>query len=92
MHVLYLFAGVERRADVRHYLEELAKRDGYTLKILQLDILRNEGHNLHKEEVWNWVSQQLQSGLVDLFFGGTALQHAQSRQVPVQTTWWATAS
>ena len=31
VHVLYLFAGVERRADVRHFLEELAKRDGYTL-------------------------------------------------------------
>ena len=45
----------------------MAKRDGYTLKGLQVDILRNEGHNLHKEEVWNWVSQQLQSGLVDLF-------------------------
>ena len=66
MHVLYLFAGVERKADVRHYLQELAKRDNVTLKGLQLDILRNEGHNLHKDEVWSWVSLQLQSGLVDL--------------------------
>ena len=67
MHVLYLFAGVERKADVQHYLIELAKRDNVRLKGLQLDILRNEGHNLHKEEVWAWVSQQLQEGLVDLF-------------------------
>ena len=67
MHVLYLFAGVERKADVQHYLIELAKRDNVSLKGLQLDILRNEGHNLHKEEAWAWVSQQLQEGLVDLF-------------------------
>ena len=67
VHVLYLFAGVERKADVQHYLQELAKRDNICLKGLQLDILRNEGHDLHKEEVWTWVSQQLQSGVVDLF-------------------------
>ena len=65
VHVLYLFAGVERKADVQHYLVEWAKRDNVCLKGLQLDILRNEGHNLHKEEVWNWVLQQLHSGLVD---------------------------
>lgn len=58
---------MERKADVRRYLEELAKRDNFCLKGLQLDILRNEGHDLHKEEVWTWVSQQLQSGVVDLF-------------------------
>ena len=52
---------------MQHYLIELAKRDNVSLKGLQLDILRNEGHNLHKEEVWAWVSQQLQEGLVDLF-------------------------
>ena len=67
-----------------HYLEELAKKDGYTLKGLQLDILRNEGHNLHKEEVWAWVSQQLESGIVDLFLVGASLQHSQSSQVPIQ--------
>lgn len=67
MHVLYLFAGVERKADVRDYLVELAKRDNLCLKGLQLDILRNEGHDLHRDDVWRWVSQQLQSGVVDLF-------------------------
>ena len=67
MHVLYLFAGVERKADVRHYLEQLARRDNVRLKGLQVDILRNEGHDLLKEEVWDWVQRQLQSGLVDLF-------------------------
>ena len=67
MHVLYLFAGVERKADVRNYLVELAKRDNFCLKGLQLDILRNEGHDLHRDDVWRWVSQQLQSGMVDLF-------------------------
>ena len=66
MHVLYLFAGVERKADVRHYLEQLAIKDNVRLLGLQVDILRDEGHNLHKEEAWAWVSQQLQSGLVDL--------------------------
>ena len=75
MHVLYLFAGVERKADVQHYLIELAKRDNVSLKGLQLDILRNEGHNLHKEEVWAWVSQQLQEGRVDLFAGHRPATH-----------------
>ena len=67
MHVLYLFAGVECKAEVRHYLTELAKRDNFCLKGLQLDILRNEGHDLHRDDVWSWVLQRLQSGEVDLF-------------------------
>ena len=67
MHVLYLFAGVERKAEVRHYLTALAKRDNFCLKGLQLDILRNEGHDLHRDDVWSWVLQRLQSGEVDLF-------------------------
>ena len=57
---------MERKADVRHYLEQLAIKDNVRLLGLQVDILRDEGHNLHKEEAWAWVSQQLQSGLVDL--------------------------
>ena len=65
--MLYLFAGVERRADVRHYLQGLAERDNIRLLGLQVDILRNEGHDLHKEDVWNWVLQQLEEGTVDLF-------------------------
>ena len=36
------------------------------LKGLQVDILRNEGHDLLKEEVWKWVEQQLKSGIVAL--------------------------
>ena len=67
VHVLYLFAGVECKAEVRHYLTELAKRDNFCLKGLQLDILRNEGHDLHRDDVWSWVLQRLQSGEVDLF-------------------------
>ena len=66
MHVLYLFAGVERKADVRHYLVELAKRDNICLK-LQVDILRNDGDDLLKEDAWQWVSEQLHAGIVDLF-------------------------
>ena len=67
VHVLYLFAGVKRNADVRDNLVELAKRDNFCLKGLQLDILRNEGYDLHRDDVWRWVSQQLQSGVVELF-------------------------
>ena len=39
----------------------------YVSKGLQVDILRNEGHDLHKEAVWAWVLRQLEAGMVDLF-------------------------
>eukprot|EP00435_Cladocopium_sp_Y103_P007668 s5210_g2.t1 len=54
------------RADVKDYLAALAKKDGVTLYGLQVDILRNEGHDLLKEDTWAWVLEQLDSGIVDL--------------------------
>eukprot|EP00435_Cladocopium_sp_Y103_P032652 s3838_g8.t1 len=57
---------LERQADVKDYLTELARRDDVTLFGLQVDILRNEGHDLLREDTWAWVLQQLDSGVVDL--------------------------
>eukprot|EP00435_Cladocopium_sp_Y103_P052283 s2541_g16.t1 len=57
---------LERQADVKDYLTELARRDNVTLFGLQVGIFRNEGHDLLREDTWAWVLQQLDSGVVDL--------------------------
>eukprot|EP00435_Cladocopium_sp_Y103_P048825 s2527_g14.t1 len=65
-HVLYLFAGAHRKADVGGYMATWAKDNKVTLKGLQIDILRDATHDLLQQQAWSWVVAQLRAGVVSL--------------------------
>ena len=44
--VCYVFAGAPRKADVRSFLEELARRFEFTLTLYEVDLLRCETHDV----------------------------------------------
>lgn len=57
LKVVYVFAGHRRRADVREHLEDLAKSQGFTLNLHEVDLVRGQDHDVLDETVWtNLVS------------------------------------
>ena len=46
LRVLYLFAGMKRRADVKHYLVPICRRNNINLRMIELDVLRSRKHDL----------------------------------------------
>ena len=46
LKVLYVFAGLKRKADMKHFLTKYCKQYGGVLKMMELDILRSRKHDL----------------------------------------------
>ena len=47
---LYLFAGTKRRADIRHYLQQLCRKESLNLGMVELDVLRRRMHDLSQAQ------------------------------------------
>ena len=60
--VLYLFAGPERHADIRFYLQNLAAKTGAVLEMHEWDILRDPSHDLTSDHNWQTVLDKIKSG------------------------------
>ncbi len=51
LHVLYLFAGLHRKASVKAFLSKICKRLGVKLVMHEVDILRSKKHDLSQEKL-----------------------------------------
>ena len=58
--VLYVFAGRERQSDVGGQLKRLHAKEH--LHLVELDLLRDESHNVLSPDCWEPAMQQLRSG------------------------------
>ncbi len=63
--VLYLFAGPERHADIKHHLSNIAASRGIALEMVEFDILRDKSQDLTADGAWNTIWSQLCSGELD---------------------------
>ena len=52
---LYRFAGLERQADIKHFMTKLAEEHNVEITLDEWDILRNESHDLIKDSTWQTV-------------------------------------
>ena len=62
---LYLFAGLEGQADIKHYLQLEAEKAGATLEMEEWDILRNKDQDLTDDAAWKTVQDKLLRGVFD---------------------------
>lgn len=62
---LYLFAGLERQADIKHYLNLEAEKRGVQLCMEEWDILRNKDQDLTRDDTWSAVKDKLLRGVFD---------------------------
>lgn len=53
--ILYLFAGPERHADIKHYLSGIADSQGITLEMVEFDILRDKSQDLTATDAWEAI-------------------------------------
>ena len=63
--VLYLFAGPERHADIKFFLEKLAHQEGAVLQMEEWDILRDPSHDLTCDNNWQTVLDRIAGGSFD---------------------------
>ena len=63
--VLYLFAGPERHADIKFFLEKLAHQKGAVLQMEEWDILRDPSHDLTCDNNWQTVLDKIAGGSFD---------------------------
>ena len=63
--VLYLFAGPERHADIRFFLQDMAADKGAVLEMHEWDILRDPSHDLTSDHNWQTVLDKIKSGYFD---------------------------
>ena len=67
LRLLFLFAGVRRKADVRHHLQELCDAKLYILDMHERDLeLHGEADDLLDSDVWQDSLQKLQNGSYDI--------------------------
>ena len=63
--VFYLFAGEQRKADVREELQALCDEKGLRLELSEVDLCRGAGQDMANEEDWQEVRRQLEAGHFD---------------------------
>ena len=67
LRVLYLFAGAQRKADVREHLQDLCRTDSVGLHFEEIDVLRDPiKHNLLDDSVWQSVLDQISAKKFDV--------------------------
>ena len=62
LSVLYVFAGVERRSDIREFLESLCLQKSVVLNLVELDTCRNPEHDVLQEAVQDGLIHRLEAG------------------------------
>jgi len=66
LRVLYLFAGMKRRADVRHYLVQICRKNDISLRMIELDILRSRKHDLSQVQRRSYYISCAKRGTYDV--------------------------
>ena len=66
LRVLYIFAGIERRSDIREYLSGLCGELNMALSMEELDTCRNPAHDVLQESVQDALVQRLESREFDV--------------------------
>ena len=61
VNMLYLFSGIERKADLRHYLVTKGAEMGFEVAVMEMDTARNPNHDLTSDELWSSVLEDLAS-------------------------------
>ena len=61
VNILYLFSGIERKADLRHYLVSRGAEMGFEVTVMELDTARNPNHDLTSDELWASVLEDIAS-------------------------------
>jgi hypothetical protein len=59
--VLYIFAGAHRKSDVGDQLDSLQNSGKINLKVLEVDLLRSEGHDVNSTEFWNSLCDRVRA-------------------------------
>lgn len=63
LNVLYLFSGLPRKADIRHYLQGCANSMNFLLNIREVDIERSPSDDLSNLDLWESILKNICSGV-----------------------------
>ena len=66
LRVLYLFAGIERKCDLKHFLEVMQAAWGCRLEMQEVDLLRDVCHDVQIDAFWDGLMAGLDAGSWDL--------------------------
>jgi hypothetical protein len=66
LRTLYVFAGVQRKADLRFFLEVLQGPGGFVLFMKEVDLLRGSDQDVADEDFWDALMKEMDSGEFDL--------------------------
>ena len=66
LRTLYVFAGVQRKADLRFFLEVLQGPGGFSLFMKEVDWLRGPDQDVADDDFWDALMKELDSGEFDL--------------------------
>ena len=66
LRVLYIFAGLERRCDLRHFLEQMQSTWSFKLVMKEIDLLRDVVQDVQNSKFWESLMVELDSNVWDL--------------------------
>ena len=64
--VLYIFAGAQRKSDLRESLEALQKPFNFLLYMREVDLIRGEHHDVCNDSFWNELMDTIEQGKWDI--------------------------
>ena len=65
LRVLYLFAGVSRKADIRECLTEICAVHSVSLQFIEIDLVRDPSHDVSDDDIWETLLAQVRSHCFD---------------------------
>ena len=65
-HILYVFAGLPRQADIRERLTALQQKFQFKLFMIEFDLLRDASHDVNNPNTWKQLCHQLETGVFDV--------------------------
>ena len=67
LRILYLFAGVQRKTDLQHFVAKHCKEREVELVMVEKDLLRHgQDDDILNDEVWRTIEQDLKEGAYDM--------------------------
>ena len=63
LKVLYIFAGAERKCDLRHYLSVMQEFWHFELSMKEVDLMRSELQDVENDDFWQSLMRELDEGL-----------------------------
>ena len=66
LKVLYLFAGLPRKGDIKSKLLELCTHAGCTLEMTEVDLMRSQYHDMSDDDLWQPLLERIRQGEFDV--------------------------